>query len=136
MKNIQCSIREETQISFFLLEYSCANSPNIVRDDLCLKRHISRDVRVNTLERKSTVQSCAQKMCRQKREKSQRVPVFLVCNKTKTQKHKKREEKKANKQTKNKKKMQERQTRNNTTFDTKTLERKKRHASSHRYASW
>ena len=104
MKNIQCSIREETQISFFLLEYSCANSPNIVRDDLCLKRHISRDVRVNTLERKSTVQSCAQKMCRQKREKSQRVPVFLACNKTKTQKHKKREEKKANTQTKNKKK--------------------------------
>ena len=104
MKNIQCSIREETQISFFLLEYSCANSPNIVRDDLCLKRHISRDVRVNTLERKSTVQSCAQKMCRQKREKSQRVPVFLVCNKTKTQKHKKREEKKANTQKKTKKK--------------------------------
>ena len=51
-------------------------------------------------------------------------------------KNTKKEKKKANKQTKNKKKMQERQTRNNTTFDTKTLERKKRHASSHRYASW
>lgn len=54
-------------------------------------------------------------------------PVFLVCNKT--TKNTKKEKKKANKQ--KQKKIARETRRETTTLDTKTLERKKRHASSY-----
>ena len=94
-KNIQFIIRE-TQISFFCSIILAQIFP--YRETTSVSNATSCDVRVNTLERKSTVQTRVNKKCVVKNEKNQ--ILFFLCA-TKQQKHKKREEE--SKQTKTKK---------------------------------
>ena len=91
----------------FFARFLFANIPIVRRP---VSNATSCDVRVNTLERKSTVQSCEQKICLcQKWEKSDTESCFSRVQQNNKQKNTKKE-KKANKQTKNKKREESKQT--------------------------
>ena len=87
-------IIRETQISFFCSIILAQIFPH--RETTSVSNATSCTVRVNTLERKSTVQTRVNKKFVVVKNEKNQSPVFLVCNKT-TKNTKK--EKKANKQT-------------------------------------